>query len=340
MRKKRANGAGCIFRRGNPPKWTVEVTVGFNEKGGAIQKSLGRFETYAEAEEAIEDYKNSPYAWSGREFTLAQMWEIFREKRLPNFAKSSRSGFITGFNHCGELHNLRYAEIVQMRIQDVLNAHAGHYPAQVKIRNLFSHLNSLAFELGLDIKKIRPELLKLSKYEAKITKKVFTEEEIRRVKKFAENDYWGKVILSFLYTGLRFTELTELKKSDYNRENQTIKGGIKTDAGRGRIVPVHPILQEFFGELADKNEPYLFGGGGKPLRESELRDGWNGVMDALGLNHTPHECRHTFETRMRLAGADEVTLDKIIGHKSGHVGRDVYTHFDADVLHREIAKLT
>jgi integrase len=79
------------------------------------------------------------------------------------------------------------------------------------------------------------------------------------VKKSAENDYRGGIALTFPYAGLRSTELTELNKTDYNRENQTIKGGIKTDAGRGRIVPVHPILQEFFSELADKNEPYLFG---------------------------------------------------------------------------------
>jgi hypothetical protein len=40
------------------------------------------------------------------------------------------------------------------------------------------------------------------------------------------------------------------------------------------------------------------------------------MMDALGPDHTPHERRRAFETRVRLAGADEVALDKIIGHKS------------------------
>jgi integrase len=197
----------------------------------------------------------------------------------------------------------------------------------------------LAFELGVDIKKIRPDLLKLGKYEAKIVKKVFTDEEIRRVKKFSVRHYGGKIVLTFLYTGLRFTELSGLKKSDYNAENQTIKCGIKTKAGRGRILPIHPFLQNFFAEQASGGEPYLFGSGGKPPSENALREIWKGVMNALGLDHTPHECRHTFETRMRLAGADEVALDKIIGHKSGHVGRDVYTHFTPEMLHEEIKKL-
>jgi integrase len=339
MRKKRGNGLGSIFQRGKTGKWYVKITVGYSEKGYPIQKSLGTFLTYEEATDAVNDYKTAPFAWNSRELKLSEVWEIFTEKRLPNVARSSRSSFSVAYKHCQSLHNLRYLDIVQLHIQDILDAHNRHYSVQIKIRNLFNHLNSLAFELGLDIRKIRPELLKLCKYEAKITKTIFTEQEILLVKNLAKENYWAKIILTFLYTGMRFTELLELKITDYNAENRTIKCGIKTDAGRGRIVPVHSFLQKFIEKQATENNNFLFEFDGKPLSETRLRVEWNSVMQTLKMKHTPHECRHTFETRMRLAGADDLILDKIIGHKSGHVGRDVYSHFTPDMLHNEIEKL-
>jgi integrase len=47
-------------------------------------------------------------------------------------------------------------------------------------------------------------------------------------------------------------------------------------------------------------------------------------MKHIGAKHVPHECRHTFRTWMD--AAPPTCTNRIMGHKSGDIGQDVYTH--------------
>ena len=55
-------------------------------------------------------------------------------------------------------------------------------------------------------------------------------------------------------------------------------------------------------------------------------------MDKLEMQHTPHECRHTFRSRLDSAGANKVCIDRIMGHKSKGTGERVYTHKNIDTM--------
>ena len=63
-------------------------------------------------------------------------------------------------------------------------------------------------------------------------------------------------------------------------------------------------------------------------------------MERLKLNHTPHECRHTFRSRMDSAGANKKCIDLIMGHKSKDVGERVYTHKTIQELKDAIEPIT
>ncbi|KAF0193429.1 MAG: Site-specific recombinase XerD, partial [Bacillota bacterium] len=67
---------------------------------------------------------------------------------------------------------------------------------------------------------------------------------------------------------------------------------------------------------------------------------WNEVMNELKLNHTPHECRHTFRSRLDSAGANKVCIDLMMGHKSKEVGERVYTHKTIEELKSAIELIT
>ncbi len=56
-------------------------------------------------------------------------------------------------------------------------------------------------------------------------------------------------------------------------------------------------------------------------------------MERLHMNHTPHECRHTFRSRLDSAGANNVCIDRIMGHKSKETGERVYTHNNKEIYH-------
>lgn len=60
-------------------------------------------------------------------------------------------------------------------------------------------------------------------------------------------------------------------------------------------------------------------------------------MDKLSMSHTPHECRHTFRSRMDSAGANKRCIDLIMGHSSKDVGERVYTHKTVRELHEAIS---
>ena len=50
------------------------------------------------------------------------------------------------------------------------------------------------------------------------------------------------------------------------------------------------------------------------------------------MSHVPHECRHTFETRLDSAGANWKCIDLLMGHVSKDTGNRVYNHKIFDEL--------
>jgi len=60
------------------------------------------------------------------------------------------------------------------------------------------------------------------------------------------------------------------------------------------------------------------------------------IMEQLQLNHKPHDCRHTFATLMDNAGANKVSIKRIMGHASTDITDKVYTHKDVAELLKAI----
>jgi len=84
---------------------------------------------------------------------------------------------------------------------------------------------------------------------------------------------------------------------------------------------------------------FLFGNNGKKISIGTYYKFWYQIMKALNLSHTPHECRHTFRSRLDSAGANKRCIDLIMRHKSKDVGERVYTHKTIDELKQTIELL-
>ncbi|MBP1968161.1 integrase [Virgibacillus natechei] len=59
-------------------------------------------------------------------------------------------------------------------------------------------------------------------------------------------------------------------------------------------------------------------------------------MEDLEMNHKPHDCRHTFASLMDNAGANKISIKKIMGHASQGITDKVYTHKNIDELKKAI----
>ena len=63
------------------------------------------------------------------------------------------------------------------------------------------------------------------------------------------------------------------------------------------------------------------------------------VMKNLGMEHRPHDARHTFITRAKFFKVDEYILKLIVGHKIVDITESIYTHRTEDEMLVEINKI-
>ena len=64
------------------------------------------------------------------------------------------------------------------------------------------------------------------------------------------------------------------------------------------------------------------------------------LMEQLGINRTPHCCRHTCISMLAEAGINQTIIKKIVGHSGAMtLTEKVYTHFDIKALVDAINKI-
>ena len=149
-----------------------------------------------------------------------------------------------------------------------------------------------------------------------------------------------KMILDLFYgTGMRRSELNNLKESDIDSYNAQIK--VLGKGNKERIIPIQPQLRTALKEYVDlKNQSiaspsiYLFvNREGKLLNPSNI---YQIVKKYLNLITTidkksPHVLRHTFATHLMNNGADINAVKELLGHAS-LAATQVYTHNTIDKL--------
>ena len=59
-------------------------------------------------------------------------------------------------------------------------------------------------------------------------------------------------ILFMVYSGFRISGFLSLDIRNINMEENYMIGGIKTDAGRDRIVPIHPLIKNILSGFMDE----------------------------------------------------------------------------------------
>lgn len=142
---------------------------------------------------------------------------------------------------------------------------------------------------------------------------------------------------------MRISEMLELTRFNVNLEEGLITGGIKTDAGKNRVIPIHPKILKHIKRRYDKNGDTLIccDKTGKKISTKRYRDKmYYPALKTLKIRKlTPHACRHTFGTLMAEAGVETTSIQKIIGHSDYSITANVYTHLEVEVLRKAINKI-
>jgi len=155
-----------------------------------------------------------------------------------------------------------------------------------------------------------------------------------------EDGYEGernKLIIELLYyTGIRLSELINLKNSDIDFNNNTIK--VLGKRSKERIIPItnnfktklekhFTFKNNFFEFIESDNEFCFFTNKGKKLYPEYV---YRLVKKYLKLITTiekksPHVIRHTFATHLLNSGADLNAIKELLGH-ANLSATEVYTH--------------
>jgi site-specific recombinase XerD len=129
------------------------------------------------------------------------------------------------------------------------------------------------------------------------------------------------IIYLFLTTGIRLSELSEIRIEDI--ENNKIKIMCK-----GRVER-WIYLNKNCSEMIQK---YVVNRKGKLFNISKVTIQYivKKAMRDLGLNGSVHTLRHTFATMMYQETHDIRLVQELLGHKS-IISTQIYTHFDDEI---------
>jgi integrase/recombinase XerD len=161
-----------------------------------------------------------------------------------------------------------------------------------------------------------------------------SEDEMTRLLATPKGDKVGLrdlTILELLYaTGLRVSELINLKKSDVNLEAGFVIACGKRS--KERVVPLgshaRSTLKSYM-ERIDPSVPFLFpnGKGGVITRQAVWKLLRMYGLKIGGVKISPHTLRHTFATHLLEGGADLRSVQVLLGHEDISTTQ-IYTHVD------------
>ena len=323
------NHYGSVVKLSGKRRRPYAVRAGvteYDDRGYPIYKIIGYTTTREEGMLLLAKYNGDPWNVDAAKMTVEQLYTQWREKRGAKLSKSNQSALRSAHNYVPEsIRNLPYRSVKAFQMQETIDNCGMGYGTQGGIKNLWHHLDQYALELDI-VSRCYSELLKVDPTPP-TSRKPFTKEEIQKI--WDNKDLpWVDTVLILLYTGWRITELISMKKEAVDLKAGTMTGGIKTKAGKNRVVPIHHLILPFVkARMKLPGEYLIMSPTGKGLAVSHYRDRyWKSVMDQLGINHIPHECRHTIRSALDAAGANHRCMDLIMGHASKGVGDQIYTH--------------
>lgn len=369
-RRRLPNGFGQISEiknRNLRNPFRAMVTVGKTPDGKPICKPLkpeSYFATYNDAYAALVEYNKNPYDLEPS-ITMQELYD----KWLPEYEKTVKStkSATSAWAYCSGVYKMRVMDIRARHVKGcmeegvaVIRGKEQHPTATMKnqIKSLFNMLLDYALEYEL-VDRNYSRTFNLTEETVKEIQSVkkehiaFTDEEMDLLWANASSKQGVDILLIQCYSGWRPQELGLLELKDVDLENWTFQGGMKTDAGENRVVPIHSRIQDLvlrkYQEAEALGSPYLLNWADPNSRNrknlkltySRYQKAFERIRDELKLdpNHRPHDGRTHFVTTAKRYGVDEYAIKYMVGHKISDITEKVYTRREFAWLREEIEKI-
>ncbi len=288
-----------------------------------------------------------------------------RPKDKP-FGRCYCLGLKTAFNNSEALHDKVYKELRASDFMSHLKECGKNPDSQRQMVNLYMNLDKFAIEEDIISKGYAQHITTITCNRKEIKKaknkkiekeRLFTYEQIDYLWNFTLKssgvqlarkqqreqfirDFW----LMLLYTGCRADELLSVYTDNIFLDDNYFIGGLKTEAGINREIPIHPDIKPLFEKYYNSDNEFLFmqPNGNKVDYDYYL---WHFKHNFRDLHpevseHTAHDARHMLRNELRKLNVKDIIINAIIGHSNDDVGDDIYSHVSIEEKQAAIKMIT
>lgn len=321
-----ANGTGSVHKMSDNRRkpWRVRVTseIEFDEATKRYHqkyKILGYYKTRNEALKALMDYNDNPFDLNALEVTLDQCYEQAKK----SFTEGRKHNYYAAYKYLEPLKDKPIRSIKAPQMQACIDACTT--TQQVEIKTVCHKIFDYAMKMEY-IDHDPSRYLKAENVTERRKREVLTAKQIKSLEGVGE--WWSKITLMLVYSGMRTKELKELQPEWIDIENKCINIQKAKNRSSLRQIPIHSHILSLLEDYKEFG-CNLYG---------YTHDGLNKALKTF-CGHTAHDCRHTFATRMRECKCDPLILQLLLGHTPSTITERVYTHITIDELRKNLELL-
>lgn len=325
--------------------WSVDV---YDKNGRRVRKTVGS-KREAEKVEAMMLADMTAKQWgleSDKPMKFRELVKLYLEHAETNKSASTyrndryriEANLVPYFGRMliSEIESGDVERYKQKRLKDVTRNTVNH-----ELTNL-SHILKMARQWGYLVSNPMGEVEKFKL--SKTTPRFLTEEEVGRLLDAAHGFYIYPILVTALHTGMRKSELFNLKWADVDfvQGTITVQGDDDwhTKNYNSRTLQMTPVLHDALIRLwrpGTAGAGYVFNNKGNRLRYIDRT--LKSVLKYAGLDGvTLHTLRHTFASHLVIAGVNLREVQELMGHQSYETTLR-YAHLSPEHVKKQVARL-
>lgn len=345
--RTRPNGTGTAYKRGKT--WTACITVSWKTtptgRAQAVRRTKGGFPTKREALAYCETLRTAPK--TVRKLTMQEIYDAWLPSHEGRVGKSTMNCYKAAWKYFQPLHHVTFSDIDLDDLQECVD----DCPHGKRTKENMKALAGLLMKYALPRHQTDMNYAEFlhTGNDAKGTHPAFSREQIELIRQQIGITPHAEDVYCLIYTGFRPSELFDLTAQDLL--NGTLYGGAKTEAGKGRAVPVSSLISTYICARAAQNRSWLFPkDDGTKMSAKYFRDNYfYPVLAAAGIQplptpdrpayYVPYSCRHTFANLLKGVQGSDVDKAKLIGHADYSTTKKMYQSAELEAMRKIIDEL-
>lgn len=321
--RTRPNGTGTAYKRGKT--WTARIVLGWKiaEDGHSIPiyKTKGGFSTKRDALAYCQTLRNAPK--TVRKLTVEEIYALWLPAHEGRVGRSTMNCYKAAWKYYAPIRFMPFADIDLDDLQECVN----DCPNGKRTKENMKALAGLLMKYAIPRHQTDMNYAEFihTGNDEKGTRPAFSHEQIDLIRDQIGITPHAEDVYCLIYTGFRPAELFNLTKDNY--KDGILYGGIKTEAGKNRAVPVHPKIAPIIKNRLQSDSEYLFPkDDGTQMSPKYFRDNYfYPVLAAAGIQpvptkdkpayYVPYSCRHTFANLLKDAPGSDKDKAGLMGHE-------------------------